>query len=1288
MAFVNTLHSLGKIILPKENPVELSITNNTVTIDPNSGSYFFLDGIDTNLTINISSLSASSKTIYLKLNFEQDNIVINWPNNIKWQEISSPSISQYEDLFISLMTLDGGTTWYSEPVIKTKPIVDLSNYMENKYPSTKGSLTSLPITDLNYFNSVRPISCDSMIRYCSSLTLIDLSDFDTSNVTNMSSMFDECNSLTSLNVSNFDTSNVTDTNNMFCRCRSLTSVDLSDWNTSNITDMWNMFRECSSLTSLDLSNWDTNNVANMETTFYGCSSLTSLDLSNWDTSNVTNMRDMFSNCDSLKYLILDSNTCKFKVQPNVDCKIIVPLDYITAYTNDSAWSSRANKTIVPIEAFDITKSNGGVYASIDWDWIETEEYSWPGYKWVKDFYPTTYTTMTQLDTNGRDFLTTVGGNYNCDYMFAGCSNLTTLDLSNVDFSNATSMSNIFDGDSNLTTINVTGTKVNNTSAPIIGQKATTGISNLDISVVTNCSNMFKNNTALTTVDLSTWNTSAITNTSSMFDGCSNLTSLDLSGLDLSGVTSCGNMFKDAPLTAGIDVTNTKVNNTDAATICQKASNTSAKDVDISLVTNMSSLFNGNTRLTSIDLTDWDTSNVTNTSSMFNNCSNLTSIDLSGLDLSAVTSCGSMFYNAPLTTGIDVTNTKVNNTDASMICQKATNASAKDVDISLVTNMSSLFNGNTRLTTIDISDWDTSNVTNTSSMFNNCSNLTTIDISGCDFRSVTSASNMFNGCSSLNSIDVTGTKINNSMVTVIGQTAKTLGTIEDLNVAAVTSMDSMFQNNTAATTLDLSGWDVDSVTNTDNMFNGCSNLTSVNMSGLDFSSVTSRANMFKNAPVTNGINVTNTKVNNTIASAIGQMASNSTAKDLDVSIVTNMMFLFSGNTRLTSIDLTNWDMSNVTIISGMFNNCSNLTTIDISGCDFRSVTSASNGMLSGCSSLNNLIVTNCKVNNVSITPIANTNKFTSGLDTSSVTDMSYLFSDNTTITTLDLSGWDTSNVTSLYRMFEGCTNLTSINTTGLNFDSVTNISYMFSGCSSLRFVDLTNFNFPNVTECSFLFSKSGIQSAVISSSTFKSDMVYGWMLSGASNLSVLDLSNFDTRNNNNIDDSSMFYETNIQYIILDSLEIKFIPKTSTLFHPSYNYSKNCIVLVPDSMISSYNNISWGGFNFNRSTRLKPLENYTITRSSSGITVTPNAIQLSSFTVNLNSSSSSSTVKYTKTVKGNDITYLITQNQYVVGDYCSNTPAITVDISYTLNTANQTIAFNGNNAPATETYYLIA
>ena len=413
MAFSNTFNSLNKV-LSADSPVELTITNNTITIDPNSGSYFFLDGIDSNLTINISSLSASSKTIYLKLNFEQDNIVISWPNNIKWQEIASPAISAYEDLFISLMTLDGGTTWYSEPVIKTKPIVDLSGYMGNKYPSTKGSFTSLPIADLNYFNSVRPISCYNMIRGCSSLTSIDLSDFDTSNVTNMSGMFagnTECTSI--VGISEFDTHNVTNMRNMFDGCSSLLTLDISGWdvynvsvenNNSNDLGFSSMFYGCASLNRLNVSGWNinSNKTYALNNLCYNCSSLTSLDLSSFicqskmlsemfygcsnlvtlDISNITpikyssdsgtDIHGMFYGCSNLQYLILNTQAVKYIANSDVyvgnitrnefppsTCKILVPQTLLEDYVNNCMLQVNG-ATFDAIENYTITRSNGQV----------------------------------------------------------------------------------------------------------------------------------------------------------------------------------------------------------------------------------------------------------------------------------------------------------------------------------------------------------------------------------------------------------------------------------------------------------------------------------------------------------------------------------------------------------------------------------------------------------------------------------------------------------------------------------------------------------------------------------------------------------------------------------------------------------------------------------------------------------------------------------------------------------------------------------------------------------------
>ena len=1070
MAFVHTMTSLGKVLKERTVVQKLTSETNTYHIDPTTGSYFVLNDIDDNINITIGT-DPENTPIYLKLNFAEDDIVVRWPNNIRWYEISPPLVSSYEDLNISLVTFDGGLTYLCYPLTKTRPLVDLSNYMANTYPATYQDMTQLPEEVYSYISQVRPTSFTNSFYNCKAVTFIDTSSFDFDNVNSVDGVFYNCNNLNTLDVSDFDVSRCTTLSGMFYNCSSLTSIDASSWDTSNVTNLSRVFEGCSSLTSLNAPNWDTSNVTgNLYNTFASCSSLTSLDLSGWDTSSLESMQytfgdcrnlvtldlsnwtspstcsQVFYNCGSLKYLILDSNTCKFKVQPNEDCKIIVPLDYITAYTGNSSWSNRTNKTIVPIEAFDITRSNGSVSASIDWDWIEDEEYNWPGYKWVKDFYPDTYNTITQLDSDGREFLSIIGANYNCNSMFAGCSSLATLDLSNVDFTNVTSFSNAFDGDSSLTTVNVTGTKVNNTSAPVIGQKATTGISDLDISIVTNCSNMFKNNTALTTVDLSTWDTSAITNTSSMFNGCSNLTSLDISGLDLSAVTSCGDMFKNAPLTTGIDVTNTKVNNTDAATICQKASNTSAKDVDISLVTNMSSLFSGNTRLTTIDISDWDVDSVTNTSSMFNNCSNLTTIDISGCDFRAVTTASNMFNGCSSLNSVDVTGTKINNNMVTVIGQNAkTLGTIKDLNVASVTSMANMFQNNTTATTLDLSSWDVDSVTNTNNMFNGCSNLTSINMSGLDFSSVTSCTDMFKNASVSNGINVTNTKVNNTIAATIGQKASN-STAKDLDISIVTNMSNLFNGNTRLTSLDISDWSMDSVTNTSNMFNGCSNLNSLDLSGMNLSSVTTCTDMFKNVPLSSGIDVTGTKVNNTIASTIGQRASNSTAKDLDVSIVTNMSNLFSGNTRLTSLDLSGWNTSSVTNTSNMFKNCSNVTTINLSNVNLSSVTN-SDSMFSGCNSLATLNVNNCKVSNNSIKPIVNTNKFTSGLDTSAVTSVSGLFSNRSDLTSLDLSGWDTSHVTNMSSMLSGCSNLESLNLSGWNFSVLTSAIHEDSGVDS-------------------------------------------------------------------------------------------------------------------------------------------------------------------------------------------------------------------------------------------------
>lgn len=74
-----------------------------------------------------------------------------------------------------------------------------------------------------------------------------------------------------------------------------------------------------------------------------------------------------------------------------------------------------------------------------------------------------------------------------------------------------------------------------------------------------------------------------------------------------------------------------------------------------------------------------------------------------------------------------------------------------------------------------------------------------------------------------------------------------------------------------------------------------------------------------------------------------------------------------------------------------------------------------------------------------------------LNTSKVTDMSYMFQSCTNLTTIPLL--DTSKVTNMFDMFYGCTSLTTIPL--LNTSSVTTMSYMFRNCTNLTTIPLLN-----------------------------------------------------------------------------------------------------------------------------------------------------------------------------------------------------------------------------------------
>ena len=146
----------------------------------------------------------------------------------------------------------------------------------------------------------------------------------------------------------------------------------------------------------------------------------------------------------------------------------------------------------------------------------------------------------------------------------------------------------------------------------------------------------------------------------------------------------------------------------------------------------------------------------------------------------------------------------------------------------------------------------------------------------------------------------------------------------------------------------------------------------------------------------------------------------------------MSCMFSGCSKLGSLDLSPLDTSGAESMDGMFEGCSSLASLDLSPLDTSGAENMSY-MFEGCSSLASLDL--------------------SPLDTSSAESMSYMFEGCSSLASLDLSGLDTSNVTGMSHMFDSCSSLKSLDLSGLDTSSVEYMSGMFEDCFALRAVTL-------------------------------------------------------------------------------------------------------------------------------------------------------------------------------------------------------------------------------------------
>ena len=243
----------------------------------------------------------------------------------------------------------------------------------------------------------------------------------------------------------------------------------------------------------------------------------------------------------------------------------------------------------------------------------------------------------------------------------------------------------------------------------------------------------------------------------------------------------------------------------------------------------------------------------------------------------------------------------------------------------------------------------------------------------------------------------------------------------------------------------------------------------------------------------------------------------------------------------------------TSLSSFFGSLTKLETItDLEYLNTANVTDMS-FMFSGCSKLTSLDVT--KFNTGKVTDMSymfyGCSKLTSldvtHFNTANVTNMCYMFNSCLMLTSLDVTKFNTENVTNMNKMFYGCSKLTSLDVTHFNTTNVTNMGYMFSGCSKLTSLDVTHFNTANVTNMVYMFSDcSKLTSLDVTKLNTAKVMYMRYMFSGCSALISLDVTKFNTGNVTNM--SYMFFHC----AALTSLDItKF--NTANVTNMEYMFS---------------------------------------------------------------------------------------------------------------------------------------
>lgn len=584
------------------------------------------------------------------------------------------------------------------------------------------------ITGLQYFlpTGKSATNCSYMFGLCKKLDSLDLTGFKTDEATSMEAMFYACNSLTSLDASGLNTSSATNMNGMFLYCYALSTLKLStSFKTDKVTDMGDMFRSCSNLKEIDLSGFSTANVLRMSRMFEKCTRLTSLDLSSFDTRRVRYMNSMFSGCYNLNKIDvskLRGDSVRFAQEMFSGCSKLTEINLSNFST-----PRLAPPRLVAYEGSDDIQDGGLVYS-----------------------------------------------------MFSSCSNVTYIDISKMDFTNVTNVTNMFYNCSKLKVLQMgKGNDKFNTALQHDNVFYGVGIPTDPVSLVP--TNDFVTSALGERISVAsgkrpyyyswlggciyvTGNTPVV-KLATAKDGTRSLTFTMGFGSDITDATNGADgvyALNSSTINQRFGLSTTEPGWISTISADNEKITSVAFDYPFAAArpTATRRWFDGLSNLKDIyQIENLNTEEVLDMSYMFNNCRSLTSVSVAGFNTRKVRSMSLMFhycvsleniYGTDAADFVDTANRDIYGMFS--MCRALRSLSLPGFTTQYCPSLAYLFSGCSSLDSLNIKKFNTANATNTSSMFRGCSSLNYI-VLGNTFNTekVTNASYMFSGCTNLKAI---------------------------------------------------------------------------------------------------------------------------------------------------------------------------------------------------------------------------------------------------------------------------------------------------------------------------------------------------------------------------------------------------------------------------------------------------------------------------------------------------------------------------------------------------------